>query len=766
MGRTGLSLVVLVCLVTPHTAWGQTAFEEKVDRAIEQGVAYVRGRLRPNGMFSDLDPHDFPRPSGGVRTTFPGGSEVMGMCVLAYGRADPEAPEIRKALKVFIELPFEQTYTLGFRMIALAEFYRHAKTKTRAWLRRAMAHDARSLVDIQLGHGGWHYARRSTDRFFDFSNTQIAVLALGLAVDCGVEVPLDAFRKVGQLYVERQRDDGGWDYGHPQYGNENSYGSMTAAAVASLFIIRDILDPRQGCPCRGRRSRPTGGSKADEAMERGIEWLGERFSPVRNPGWRGQVTYWLYCCQRVGIATGMKYFGTHDWYREGAEALLSSQRGNGSWREWNMTCFALLFLIKGRGPIIMNKLKYDGKWNLHPRDLANLADQTGKMKEQRINWQVIETASPLEEMHESPILYITAEEQVDFPEEFKTKLRRFTDTGGTVLLEASCGNPAAGRFWESFCREVWPEWELRRLDNEHPLWTADLKITGGRPVLEGISDGVRTFVFYAPRNLSCYWHLKSVTMNANAFSAGSNLYAYATDRGRLRGRTASMKPDVGEKYGGQLPSCASGASELTVVRLKHGGRWNVARHYRPWSVLSEDTGERMGVTISVGEPVEIGQEIPADTAIAYLAGRDSFELGEKMADRLKKYLTGGGFLLVEATLGDEAFGESARKALAAAGLTLKPLGGDSPVISGAFGGGNRGYDVTRPGWTVALRGSRINDPLPELDGIYLDGKLVGVFNPFDIMYSQTGCRAFGSRGYEAADARALATNLLLMAATR
>ena len=34
------------------------------------------------------------------------------------------------------------------------------------------------------------------------------------------------------------------------------------------------------------------------------------------------------------------------------------------------------------------------------------------------------------------------------------------------------------------------------------------------------------------------------------------------------------------------------------------------------------------------------------------------------------------------------------------------------------------------------------------------------------MYAQTGCKAFGSRGYEADDARALATNIALLAASR
>ena len=766
MRRIALGAAALCCLIVPSAANAQTDFDEKVDQAIERGVRHVWARQRDNGMFSNLNPNSFPKPTGGINTTFPGGAEVLGMCVLAYSGARPESPEVEKSLKVFTKLDLEQTYTLGFRIIALAEFYRHGQNKTKSKLRKAMARDAKRLVEIQLGHGGWHYAKRDSDKFFDFSNTQIAVLALALAVECGVEVPLEAFRKVGQLYVSRQRDDGGWDYGHPQYGNKNSYGSMTAAAVASLFIIRDIVDPKQGCPCRGGRSRSTGNSAADAAMKRGIKWLGDRFSATSNPGWRGGVAYWLYCCQRVGIATGMKYFGTHDWYREGAEALLSRQGRSGGWANWNDTCFALLFLIKGRGPIIMNKLRYDGPWNLHSRDVANLAGYVGKLKEQRINWQVIELVSPLEEMHESPILYITAEGKISLPEDYKAKLRRFTDTGGTVLLEASCGSAGGKGFSERLCRDVWPEWELKRLDEEHPLWTADLKVSGGRPVLYGLGDGVRTFVFYSPRNISCYWHLKAVTRSKNAFYTGNNLYAYATDRGRLRSRTSHRQAGVGKKYAGQQPFCSSVRKQLTMARLKHGGRWNANQHYRPWTALSEDAEKRVGVTVTERDPVEIGQAIPADLSIVYLSGRDLVELSEKTRGHLKTYLAGGGFLLAEATVGDKAFDTSLREALKAAGLALEPLGADSPMITGTFGGDARGYGVTKPGWTAVLRGERIGKPLPPLFGIHLDGKLVGIYSPLDIMYSQTGCRAFGSRGYEAADARALATHLLLLVSTR
>ncbi len=158
--------------------------------------------------------------------------------------------------------------------------------------------------------------------------------------------------------------------------------------------------------------------------------------------------------------------------------------------------------------------------------------------------------------------------------------------------------------------------------------------------------------------------------------------------------------------------------------------------------------------------------IPADLSFVHLSGRDRMEMSEKMRNHLKTYLSGGGFLFAEATIGDRTFDASLRAAFEAAGLTLEPLGADSPMMSGTFGGDAAGCGVTKPGWTASLKGERIGKPLPVLYGLRLDGKLVGIYSPLDIIYSQTGCRAFGNRGYEAADARALATNLLLLVSTR
>ena len=52
-------------------------------------------------------------------------------------------------------------------------------------------------------------------------------------------------------------------------------------------------------------------------------------------------------------------FGSHDWYKEGAEYLLAEQASAGSWHTKKTyssavvdTCFAILFLCKATTPIV------------------------------------------------------------------------------------------------------------------------------------------------------------------------------------------------------------------------------------------------------------------------------------------------------------------------------------------------------------------------------------------------------------------------------
>jgi hypothetical protein len=771
-----LAGVLIVALAVPALAQAPASpvTADQVDATIAKGIQYLWSQQRPTGLFGD-------GPWKDSNNTYPGGNEVCAMAVMAYAGEPLTKSEMQKGLKTLMEIELTHTYTLGLRLITLAELYRRADEKLKTSLRMVMKTDAEKLVSYQCPHGGWIYTDGHTsDAYYDLSNTQIAILALQQAVSCGVELKSEVFIKAMELYLAKQRQDGGWNYARPgQWETADSYSSMSAAAVASLYLMRDLLNPGAGCPCKGDKSISRRMPKVEDSIRQGEKWLADKFI-VEGDQKRGTEfsLYWLYAIERVAIATGYKYIGRHDWYGEGSAFAIKTQTGNGSWPGGQFgatpsTAFAVLFLLKGRGPILLNKLKFDGEWDLHPRDAQNLCDYVGRLKEQRFNWQVINLEVPVEEMHDAPILYISAESPLKLTDEQKKKLRAFTDSGGTILFEASCGNRAADLAWKLTCQELWPEWELKMLDKDHPLWTADAKIVANRPLLYGASDGVRTFLFYSPRDISCAWNTMALTKSQASFDIAGNLYAYTTDRGKLRAKLAAREKGVGKKYAGQ--TLARGSKEtITVARVKHGGDWYVGQNYHPWPLLASQFQVQsgasapvpqadIGLTIKEVEPVAPGAAIPAGTNLLYLSGRTGCELGESGGQWLKTFVASGGFIFAEAVLGDKRFDEAAKTALQAAGLALKPLPADSPLLTGQSDSGVTGYNVTKVAYSFALRSERIGQLTPLLLGLYQGEKLVGVYSPFDIMFSLTGASAFGNRGYAVDDARAIAANIVLRA---
>src|SRR5207253_2461106 len=105
--------------------------------------------------------------------------------------------------------------------------------------------------------------------------------------------------------------------------------------------------------------------------------------------------YWAYTLfgiERAGLASGFKHLGAHDWYQELAARVLPMQAADGSflWRGQGPqdaivdTCYVLLFLSRGRHPVMMNKLRFADFWTNRPRDIANLASFTSKELERPV----------------------------------------------------------------------------------------------------------------------------------------------------------------------------------------------------------------------------------------------------------------------------------------------------------------------------------------------------------------------------------------------
>ncbi|MEA3367575.1 MAG: prenyltransferase/squalene oxidase repeat-containing protein, partial [Planctomycetota bacterium] len=333
--RKRLCIVLIASVAVGLAAPAARALTDReVVKAIEKGQEWLMSKEGGDGSWPEGNRH---------------GESAMAVFTLVYTGVHPNREVLRRGMDSLLTRNLDCTYAVSMRCMAYAYLQRKLSGQKRDLVRKALKLDAMWLCQAQGSHGGWNYTSLGgSGGRYDFSNTQMAVLALREAALAGCEIPEIVWKRAQKLYFDNQQDDGSWEY---QGKDNEGYGSMTAAGLASIFITMDNLNLASGCPCQGGRSQQAGG-EFDRRVDRTLVWLEKFFKPNTNPKKGGWPKYWLYSVERVGIAAGYKYFGQHNWFKEGAEHLVKSQNGNGSWGQLYETCFAVLFLYKGRAPIL------------------------------------------------------------------------------------------------------------------------------------------------------------------------------------------------------------------------------------------------------------------------------------------------------------------------------------------------------------------------------------------------------------------------------
>jgi predicted secreted Zn-dependent protease len=363
----GACLGILAVLVAPAVA----VTDDDVWKAIDKAKEYIVSRQLAGGLWPE---EKLPEGAGEVGT-----SETV-FFTLAYMGEHPNRDYMGKALDAILKRSLDTTYAVSMRAMGLAYIRNKLGRPTKMYeeVNKALHYEALWLVQAQGSHGGWGpKPLGGRDGPCDFANTQVAIHALREATEAGIEIPPGVWQRTQQLYFSRQQPDGGWNSGDPSNKDIGaggpSSGSMTAAAIASVFITWDQLEKGTACPCRGGDAAKASGElvrRTDLAMA----WLSKEFridKSAKGPGsMAGTDCYWLYAAEQAALASGTKYFGSHDWYKEGAERLVKTQAADGSWGNLPNTCLGVLFLYTGRGPLFINKLWFEGDWNSHPRDLA------------------------------------------------------------------------------------------------------------------------------------------------------------------------------------------------------------------------------------------------------------------------------------------------------------------------------------------------------------------------------------------------------------
>jgi serine/threonine protein kinase len=499
-----------------------------VDRAIRDGVRYLKQQQRADGSWEDASQY--------ART---GTTSLVTLALLSAGEK-LDSPAVRKAiafLRRFGPDQLRSTYAIALQTMVFG-----AAEPERDTLR--IADNVKWLESAQIKKrpnrnwwGMWTYTE--VQQGGDHSNSQHALLGLNAAAEAGIPVEPQVWAWARDYWETAQRKDGGWGY---RVEDRLSTSSMTCAGISSLVIANQWSRRERTESLQGDQIRHCGEALPDTRLQRGIDWLATNLSVGQNfPVGQQWKLYYLYGLERAGRLAGVRFFGKHDWYPKGALELVRTQdRLSGSWRGTSenqvvATSFALLFLSKGRMPILIHKLRHDPKndWNNDPDDVRNLVDIVARDRKTPLTWRIIDPSfGTLVDLLQAPIVFLNGHRPPEFNSQAKEQLRLYVDQGGTILADACCGNLSFDTGFRQLMREVLPEDKLHPLPEDHPVWRAKHLLTADVYPLWGIDREGRTAVIYSLKDLSCYWnqHKRNPTSSAVILASklGQNIVEYAT----------------------------------------------------------------------------------------------------------------------------------------------------------------------------------------------------------------------------------------------
>jgi hypothetical protein len=754
-----IAILVTGLLASPLQAQVKAApkpfSDEAVEQAIENGKKCLWALYNENeGHWPEMfQAEKYRKGDNGKDANWSGCSALAVYALLAAGESY-QTPKMKKALEWQSKQNSPGTYALGLRCQIWAmlprEKGRDLLEKDVKLLMESVA-QAKSPSEVTFKDGTWSYECTGTHGGgTDHSNTQYGYLGVWAGCRANLEAAqnkefwIQAFRH----YQLSQRPEGGWGYDLEAYdaGNGPSSATMTAGGLASMYVAFDQAYNDQFVKVGQNADVPN--------ITRGLKWMDENLNLVNPPN----AGYLMYGVERVGLASGRKYFGQKDWYKLGATKAINEQKPDGSWAMGYYgptveTSYAMLFLVRGRNPVLFNRLEYGVEskcdWNNRPRAVANLTAWISRTFEREVSWQIIPTTVPVEEWHDAPILMITGSKRPEFTEEEIVKLRTYILQGGLIWSIAE-GGPQ-GKGFDAGMRQVYkklfPDYELVQMPVNHPLYGSYFKIAG-KGGLWGLSNGVRLLALHGSEDLPLSWQKNQTSTVSEAFQTAANVFFFATDKASLlRARGTTLWPPA---------KAFEPASTLDIVRLRHKANWNAEP--LAWERFKLVMGNDYQVQVNLSDK-DVKDLAPADR-LAVMTGTSQLNLNEEDKAAIKNFVKAGGTLVVDATGGSDNFAKSSEKLLEElfGADSLASLDAESPIYLPKDANLLIGAVKYR---RAAETGS--GKKTARLQGVSVDGRLAVVYSRDDLTTGLLGVPCFTCVGYVPKTAMALMRNIMLQA---
>lgn len=751
--------------------------DKDVDKAMERLQNFLWMRQKDDGSWEDVVGAHYDRMTGGTTALV-----ALALLEAGVGLSDER---MERAIENLLTVKMDDTQSVALRVMALSRAYRLAQRKEFAG---QIVHDLHWLTDNLPRAGAW--GQRGPERTGSNTYSQYGLLALWeseyagfnerrkvprgvMDVEDGEETDVSelwpiamrnlsrSWPMIEKTWLDRQRPDDGWTYAANAPADVESSLTMTAAGVASLYIVIDKAHAPYMVPGRPYPKA----RKAFDAAREGLDWFSEQLSP----GFTSDG-YLAFGVQRIAVASGRKYIGGHDWFRLGVKEIAeraADARVKIAGREHRaphgadmQAAYYLIFLARGRVPVTFNKLERPGTdWDIAPRDIANLTRYLNIELEKRMAWQIVSVDKPVAEYLDSPILFLNGVQPISLKDETVGKMREYILRGGMIVGEATNNSAGFVKSFKTMLEKAFPEsgaadgeaYKWKELPETHPILNELSDRDRGRVGdVWGMEDGTRLIAVLLTRDHATAWQQLDVVKKPWCFTIGRNLFRYATANEPLRTRLRPV-------FAGRVIE----ADKKHQIGIIHAGpRWLSDKYAVEQLSDKLATDARVSVElIQVKDPASLD---PEQCPMIVIAGRGSWAMPEVLAKGLQAYVERGGLVVFNANMGDLVFGKVAKaqaKRIVPGGLPAPILKAD-PIMTGLVYR-ERGRTIEDPDIRYALRMAGVNEV--ELTG-YRTGDRWGVIvSPHDIFMSMLGTPIYGNKGYGGGTAQQVAANLFLYA---
>jgi Domain of unknown function (DUF4159) len=744
-------------LVLSLSSQAASAFtSQDVQSAIDQAKAWLYSKQNKDGTWETTDrPLPGQQPYETSSGQWGGLTALVTYALLSSGE-NPRDPRLQAAIHFLLSANLHGVYAISLR----AQVWNCLPPS--ASLHAAIQRDGKLLLNAMRtqGEGAGMYgyladAPPDPNHLYDHSVSLYAVLGMWALQEAGLEVPDQYWAAVDAAWRRDQLPDGEWSYFARSAPGYPTRVTSAAGGVISLLLTDDTLRGPAGLQCRE--------NLADPAVDSGIAWIDRHFDTMfDDPTVR--ACYALYCIERMAAVSGRKFFGDTNWYENGADYLLRHRLPDSAgWDQGDGivadTALGMLFLIHGRAPLIMSKLEYSSPaWNRRPRDLAHLAHWVSRIIEddRPLNWQTVPISGDPDDWHEAPILCICGRSALKFPSDEQAKLRRFVEDGGLILFNNDCEpNRLFAESVKELGRDLFHR-EFRELPPDHPIYTSEEFHRAqwkDPPSVLGLSNGARELMILLPAaDLSGPWQANSPLTHPDAFELGTNIFLYAVDKEHLRFK--------GDSYLVKNDPAVIAARRIRIARLNYGDGWEVEPG--GWRRLAAVMHNNDRADLEV-EECKFGDDSlnNGDYQIAHLTGTATFTLSAAARDEIRRFVSGGGTLIIDAAGGSRAFADSARAELAKifgdkAAQLAAPLPMDHPFYSGG--------DQKLTAADIDYRSyARLASGKPRLRAIDIGGRLGVFFSAEDLSVGLVGQPVDGIIGYSPESATKLMERIIMSA---